>query len=177
MLPRPRLKEARRKSNKSSQGSIASSHSPATYRDATSHQANSIPKHHANDNCHGNRRGDGCLCQRSEMAASMRPQLLGQETFCEAFCFLAYSASAGQCEALNERAGTESSSSQAAPIYRNALRGSPLIAKPFRHRVVGPLLANGVNIDLRWYPADVSISYLYGSIRYPKAPLTAVLGY
>src|SRR5262245_44850800 len=50
------FKEARRKSNKSSQGSIASSHSPATYRDATSHQANSIPKHHANDNCHGKRR-------------------------------------------------------------------------------------------------------------------------
>src|SRR5262249_10184965 len=51
------FKEARRKSNKSSQGSIASSHSPATYRNATSHPANSIPKHHANDNCHGNRRG------------------------------------------------------------------------------------------------------------------------
>jgi hypothetical protein len=79
--------EARRKSNKSSQESIANSHSLATYRDATSHQANSIPKHHANDNDHGNRCGDGYFCQRSQMAASMRPQLPGQETFCEAFCY------------------------------------------------------------------------------------------
>jgi hypothetical protein len=39
-----------------------------------------------------------------------------------------------------------------------------------------PLQANGVNVDLRWFPADVSISYLYGSMLYPKAPLTAVVG-
>jgi hypothetical protein len=79
--------EARRKSNKSSQGSIANSHSLATYRDATSHQANSIPKHHANDNGHGNRRGDRRLCRRSPMAASILPQSLGQEMFCQAFCY------------------------------------------------------------------------------------------
>src|SRR5215831_475672 len=79
--------EARRKSNKSSQGSIANSHGLATYRDATSHQANSIPKHHANDNGHGNRRGDRRLCRRSPMEASILPQSLGQEMFCQAFCY------------------------------------------------------------------------------------------
>src|SRR5215831_1244703 len=40
-----------------------------------------------------------------------------------------------------------------------------------------PYRQNGVNVDLRWLPADVSISYLYGSMGYPKAPLTAVVGY
>jgi len=79
--------EARRKSNKSSQGSIANSHSLATYRDATSHQANSIPKHHANDNDHGNRRGDRPLCRRSPVAASILPQSLVQAMFCKAFCY------------------------------------------------------------------------------------------
>src|SRR5262249_55404201 len=46
-----------------------------------------------------------------------------------------------------------------------------------RTRLLEGLQANGVNVDLRWYPGDVSISYLYGSMLYPKAPLTAVLGY
>ena len=76
-----------RKSNKSSRESTASSHSPASYRNATSHQANNVPKHRANDNGHGKRRGDRRLCRRSPTAASMRLQLLGQEMFCEAFCY------------------------------------------------------------------------------------------
>src|SRR5215813_1942223 len=45
------------------------------------------------------------------------------------------------------------------------------------HKLLEGLQANGVNVDLRWYPGDVSVSYLYGSMLYPKAPLTAVLGY
>ena len=74
------------KSNKSSRESTANSHSPASYRNATGHRANSVPKRHANNNGHGKRRGDRRLCRRSPMAASMRLQLLGQEMFCEAFC-------------------------------------------------------------------------------------------
>ena len=78
-----------RKSNKSShRESIASSHSPTNPRcNATHHQANSAPKRHADNNGYGNRRGDRRLCRSSPMAASMRLQFLGQEMFCEAFCF------------------------------------------------------------------------------------------
>jgi hypothetical protein len=78
-----------RKSNKSShRESIANSHSPTNPRcNATHHQANSAPKRHADNNGHGNRRGDRRLCRSSPMAASMRLQLPGQEMFCEAFCF------------------------------------------------------------------------------------------
>jgi hypothetical protein len=36
--------------------------------------------------------------------------------------------------------------------------------------------AHGVNSDLRWFPANVSVSCLDGSTSYPKATLTAVLG-
>jgi hypothetical protein len=40
-----------RKPNKSShRESIANSHSPTSHRNATSHQANSAPKHHARNN-------------------------------------------------------------------------------------------------------------------------------
>jgi hypothetical protein len=39
-----------------------------------------------------------------------------------------------------------------------------------------PLEANGINGDLRWFPTDVSMSHLDGSISDPKATLTAVLG-
>ena len=75
-----------RKSNKSSRVSIANSRSLASDRNATSHQANNVPKHRENNNGRGKRRGDRRLCQRSPMAASMRLQLLGQETLCEALC-------------------------------------------------------------------------------------------
>jgi hypothetical protein len=52
---------------------------------------------------------------------------------------------------------------------QNATWPSQLAAK-------GVLQANGVNGNLRWFPADVSVSYLDGSISYPKSLLTAVLG-
>jgi hypothetical protein len=133
--------EARRKSNKSSQGSIANSHSPATCRNATSHQANSTPKLHANYNRHGNRHGDRRFCRRSPMAASMRLQSLGQEMFCEAsFCFPNddVGSSALTVQAASPDRWTHISDSRPQPL---ALLRGPLV--PTSPEITLPIPADG----------------------------------